>query len=827
MNILYTEVDSNLRSELDTRAAAGMFSKTTKDLQYMIEKIANVEITAYDESDSKSDIVGRLGGYTTRSGRFMPNGQITDQFDKIHQGYLQDQKYTIDNIEFNDEGRAAKLVSTHFDDQSKRVGPYATTVDVTIGDHSMGLLNKASIALSIPNPKRDLDNIESTWFRPGRFVRIKIVHPESAVITRDETGGILPDIKKSIEVAQDKLIKSLKKKKKEGADIFIPEKKTVWPKMNEVFFEGLITSFDFSFQANGSIDATLSLTGTSNVYTEVSMYMNNNQSEKAKKQKDKKPNQNPVLDPKVDIERKREILENIDSGSILMSVSGNELIASASAMGATPDIIAQLKQTETASTSSSQFYDAFYDTVKMDIALNERELGFLISPGGVESILFQPRGINENDTDSFIIHGYTTPQTPPQEEGSFSPPLVLTNEHYEQYVTLGYLIEYINDNILTEINKKVPTANIYCDDSICFSNYYEHLTSCNPEEILFLPNPSGTGNLFLDRSTRQVNQYGTTIYYDLQKTARMADWKGIAGKIEETDANGNVTTSDDNVIFPTRIFININTIREIIIGKDGKGGISKGGSRGFNLKTFLSSISNKISYATGRAISMSVMTHPDISDMLLYTDRKYVKSKSKSDTVVIKPYHIPLYQDTGKGTLVRNFSLSATIPESVKNLSYVLNQKGEDISEEEISPYMNFMYQKKDVDSINKAYKEYGKRHTKSIQTLQDARRIYGNHKGVIEKQHALYKALIQYIKYPTDDIRVSNLLSAPIFPFTANFEIDGINGFRYGDVLQFDALPLRYRVNTVFSVISVSHNLTTNGEWTTNVKCIMRPSID
>jgi len=820
MNILYTEVDSNLRNELDARASAGMFSKTTKDLQYMIEKIANVEIIAYEESDSDSTIVGRLGGFTTRLGRFMPNGP---------EGYLQNQKYSITNIEFDDAGRAAKLNENSFDDASKRVGPYATTVDVTIGDHSMGLLNKASIALSIPNPKRDLDIVESTWFRPGRFVRIVIVHPESAVITRDETGGILTDIKNSIDVAQEKLIKSLKEKKKQGADIFIPKKRTVLPKMNEVFFEGLITSFDFSFQANGAVDASLSLTGTSNVYTEVSMYMNNTQSEQSKKENKKKINENPVLDPKVDTERKREILENIVSGSVLMSVSGDELITSASMLGATPDVLDQLKNTESASTSSSQFYDAFYDNFTTTIESYKTITNFEYNSTDNRSIM-APTGNNDTITDSFILEGYSGTLSNfalPTAATGGPTPLIITNEHFYKYVSLGHLIQYINDNILTEINKKVPTANIYCDDSLCFSNYYKHLTSCIPEEILFLPPDYVTGK-HSAKTSELINSYGTNVYYEFLTMQLIGSaWKGSFGKIEETDANGNVITSDDNVIFPTRIFINIDTIREIIVGTDGKGGISAGGSRGFNLKTFLSSISKKISYATGRAIDMSVMTHPDLTDMLLYTDRKYSKSKSKSDTTKVEPYHVPIYQDTGKGTLVRNFTLSATIPESVKNLSYVLNQKGEDISEEEIAPYVNFMYQKKDVNSINKAYEEYTGRHKKAVIALSDARKEYGNHEGVIEKQHALYKALIQYIKYPADDIRVSNLLAAPIFPFTADFEIDGINGFRYGDVLQFDALPMRYRMNTVFSVISVSHNLTVNGEWTTNVKCIMRPSIE
>ena len=41
--------------------------------------------------------------------------------------------------------------------------------------------------------------------------------------------------------------------------------------MNRMRFDGLITSFQFTYQQDGSVECTLSMTGTSNVYTEVSM----------------------------------------------------------------------------------------------------------------------------------------------------------------------------------------------------------------------------------------------------------------------------------------------------------------------------------------------------------------------------------------------------------------------------------------------------------------------------------------------------------------------------------------------------------------------------
>ena len=75
---------------------------------------------------------------------------------------------------------------------------------------------------------------------------------------------------------------------------------------------------------------------------------------------------------------------------------------------------------------------------------------------------------------------------------------------------------------------------------------------------------------------------------------------------------------------------------------------------------------------------------------------------------------------------------------------------------------------------------------------------------------------------YPFAEIKKSQQATAPIFPWDASFTIDGINGFRYGDVVTFEVLPTRYRVNTVFSVIGINHDLAQDGQWKTEIKRCM-----
>ena len=139
---------------------------------------------------------------------------------------------------------------------------------------------------------------------------------------------------------------------------------------------------------------------------------------------------------------------------------------------------------------------------------------------------------------------------------------------------------------------------------------------------------------------------------------------------------------------------------------------------------------------------------------------------------------------------------------------------------------MNFMYNAKNPAEINRILAQYNGYHVSASADLEAAKAEFGLSPDVTAVQTKLNLALKRYIQYPTSDIKQTNLLAAPLFPFTVNFTIDGINGLRYGDVLTFDGLPAKYRINTVFSIIGITHTVSNQGEWKTQITCIQRPKI-
>ena len=740
--IYYSQLDENLQRELDARATTGKINRSTNALNFMLGKIANVEITAYSSSAYTTQFGETLGGSETRYNQFLPGGFLKAR-----------SVSTINNqIDFTQHGYVATKTGS-FDDTSRRIPPIITSADINIGDHSHGFLNKASVNIIIPNPGRDLEYFESTWMRPGRYARIKFRHPDSALAAGESylTDNILP--------TYEKIKKRYPKLTQQDFDEF--------KRINQVVFDGLIVSFTLDYQQDGSVQVSLQLTGTTNILPDISLLIDT----------DKTPsNQIPTNKPVVS-----DVTVNINPEDTTNGTSVNE-------------------STESADKPPNYIFDQLEQLV--DTAV----LGQSLST--IENVRLQGKqqikNLAEGDatiTDQWALYGK---------------PYATGSAEYSRYVTLGYLIRFIDENVLSKLD---TGTTIICDSSITTGVYYEKLVSANPAQTLLIKYPrTFYGSEFeLDGTTIQnVGIY----YYDSIREQQIS-----------------FLDAAEQVSYPTKVFINLETIKSITDS------LLKNSNNTFNVNNFFQAISRIIKSDTGDAVNLKLITPPDGSQALLFYDaNKVLNQKTAAD---VKPYPIPMFANDPRGTIVRDFKFSTKLPDSVKTLSYVLNQDPDKISEQDIAPYMNFMYLSNSVvrttdefrnitdtinpDASNTAQtlaNKYRDTYLKYQKQLQDAKEDFAKNPTSTDKQAALRNALRKYIQYPSDKIQQSNKLAAPIFPFDVSFTIDGINGFRYGDVLQFEVLPIRYRINTVFSVINVTHTIGSDGVWTTVVRCIMRPKI-
>ena len=119
--------------------------------------------------------------------------------------------------------------------------------------------------------------------------------------------------------------------------------------------------------------------------------------------------------------------------------------------------------------------------------------------------------------------------------------------------------------------------------------------------------------------------------------------------------------------------------------------------------------------------------------------------------------------------------------------------------------------------------KEFAKEHLNALADLRLKKYIFAARPLDSQNISNLQRALEKYVTYFTENIEDSIGTNKSIFPMDLEFTLDGINGFKFGDVLNFGGLPKKYTDAFIFTVMGVNHNISTTGEWTTTINCIPR----
>lgn len=788
-DIFYSQVDANLQREIRARAQAGASGeyRSTKYISYMLEKNANVSMIAYADNERTKILTdSTIGDHQQLSGPFLPSGRA---------GYLTDKKYQI-----IDATSGVQQISTDpwnptfaqfpeetpIEDTSNRVPPFITSVDISIGDNSNGLINNATINITIPNPQRDLSLIESIYFRPGRHVDIKVQHADSAILTQTETGGILePTSIQSITQLLD-LYPDLEETKYNELR-----------KMNVVTFSGLIVAFTFDYQSDFSVNATLSIKGASQVIPDLNLIIDST----------KKPIKNSVdfqADPNSSIRAKLALSRNKTG----LNVKLNPYDRKPNILNADIVPVTEVQNFNAEADRLKSFYEGLSTEVNNVTKLDEKSTTTKSTTtksaktktdtnkkAGISKIIPYDETIQN---ECFVIWG-----TP------------FKGQATQVYITLAYLIDYINHVIVSKLTNSVNTPKIICtsNKNLCLSNSYPELQSADPMSIY----------LHTSKTYGQLTWLKDAIDADTQQLFNQCLFANPRSK---------------NAL----IFINMEKIQAIIQALQS--------SSMLKVSELLTQISTLIYESTGHAIDMQLITPPEqntIKDALLFYDAKYLGFQKEETSTPVIPFKIPMSVGRG-GTVVRDFKFSGKLPDDASSLAYVLNQDPSEISESDIAPYVNYMYVANSTSRSDGTdgllYKEtrgnlkttvelqeivlkYEQTHLKYKNQLQQSIKEFGAEPNNLEKRVAMSDALQKYIQFPTETIQGSNQITAPIIPFDVEFTMDGINGFRYGDVLTFDLLPERYIKDTVFSIVSVTHTIDTAGMWTTTVRCIMRPKID
>ena len=396
--------------------------------------------------------------------------------------------------------------------------------------------------------------------------------------------------------------------------------------------------------------------------------------------------------------------------------------------------------------------------------------------------------VNENSTDQSIIVGV------PYKYNNANAPSSI------RMVSIGYFIDFINRKFMDKIG-----AKIVCNDVVCKSNnFYNKLVSADPNNVLLW---SGTSNTKTD-----------SYYFDAsdnsEKNSSIAKTAGVTVIDPALKFFPNVKAvtqgflAADGNAYPSRIYVNIEVIRTIVtkIEKDP------------TIKNLLNNLSAIIQEDTGNAIKMVLVQDPLIEDALLYVDSNYIDL-----TTVVQPFSLPAFPGLTGRSAIKSFSLSTNVPTSVKTMIFGINSL--ETGTQKQAAFSSYIY----ADEATRKELENKWRETYGITKLDLA--IAKNdialkplESPAIER---LKDALAMYVTYFTDDIKQSLNYTKAYFPMNLEFTIDGINGLKFGDVLQFDGIPKRYVDAFVFMIVGITHSVSTDGQWTTSVTCNPRVRLE
>lgn len=646
---------------------------------------------------------------------------------------------------------------------SRRIPPYVTSVDINVTDHSIGLLNSCTFNITVPNPEQDLEYIESIYCRPGRPVKVTIEYPESAVLSDNNI----------ITSSSMQSLAALKIETK-------PEKQT----LNKTEFQGLIINFSISYQPDMTAIVNVTMRGTTNVFTDVTAI--------------------------VDSAKQTDVKTNTQVSSSINIYEG----------------------------INKEFNKNIIEAEKKD-ELNNRQEDHPFGLAYVVKYVYSDKQ----------FHGLVG-----------KAPEAFSEEY--KFISLGWLISFVNREILSKIEGAVrEKPSIVLDSNVSLSGIGVNtaLQSANPYDVFIPYNSIVTQEEKLKIRDESEGRTDTNLYYvtqyfpqtkidciDLINIPIISDKKTPFSeltpeqqqeRIERGLLAGPVKEVAEGI---ENIMINLEKVEEIYKS------LEDSTTHLVKLNLFLDKIFKLIKKNTGDFIDLHLVTHPEESSKLVLYNVSYKPITPQKTTV--EPYSVPMFANHPYGTVVTDFQFNGTLPADSANLAFAINDLDSDTTTSDIAPFLNFMYSSNELSrsrkpnefgidvvtdsvdpliTLDEMQDRYKRKRAEALGKWNAAKKAFSEEPDNQDNINAMYTTIREWSTYIRKDFKEQYNVKNPIIPFEVSFTINGINGFKWGDVLTFEGLPSRYKRNTVFSIISINHQLTDTGEWKTVIKCLTRAKID
>ena len=793
INIFYSEVHPDVQQEIEFRAGTSLANtRSDEQLEWITSKTSWGSIILLQPDGKALRAALNSSGTPFHTDDINNKKNIKDSINNVV-------KTTINNIK--NAANAYRptdpdyLVSNFLNTRSGRTGPVLQQIAISLADTSFGaqgLLNEATVQILVPDIEFFIDEFDPTWFRIGLPAIIEIGH----------------------SVRTDS-------------------------RANYGRFNGRLVNFNFEYQQDGTVNVVLFFKSTTELFTEIS----------ARKSVTETPTNE--LNTQTDDTSKTNISEDIITK--LEKLFDKHL---------------PVEKYKTSTTNNFNLTHVFNPTFEFDEGLVAKEE---YTTSKIENSIIP--------YDTFISLIRTDVSTELTQEDIERLNALAGEERYsvldatnssaevKQYVSLSTLVKVINATINSAWDNSNPRFErfiVSISPDKTTSLYYENLVSAYHDKIILPGSDAYPTDTYFNEPpiTVTVGPITETIPGANIQFGRLTEFTSDSSNDRSTPLSFYRDVNEQTIGIPAHILISVDTIRELfeyansVETKESKNDLK---TEYYTVSHLLTEISNEISKATGNAIDLRLVPQPNsyVPDTDIDTPTKMIfrditaNAPKDSDTKVLS---LPIFSsapnnDTGNikseyrdaqnafreitggitgryqrvGTVVRSFKITGKLPDSMKTLSLVLSQTS-GIPKDQLGPYLKYIESDDDTEKQQIAA-EYEKKFKNVNEQLDSAKTKYALDPSNETYQDELRVALKEYVVYPKPDLNQLFNFTTPIYPLTVELEMDGIYGFRFGDVISITGLPARYN-NFVFSIIQVEHTLTTNHDWTTKISCFMRPKI-
>jgi len=277
------------------------------------------------------------------------------------------------------------------------------------------------------------------------------------------------------------------------------------------------------------------------------------------------------------------------------------------------------------------------------------------------------------------------------------------------------------------------------------------------------------------------------------------------------------------------------------------------------LNEFITNLLQKISDAAGNSWNLGVIIDEYFPDIIRVVDYNIVES-DKVNPFLFKVYNI--------NSIVKTCDLSTNVDEQIKaeimygsnaedssksnsntitsqynfygaNLTNLTTQKlvplpvnpntniSDDITNETLEIWDEQTYKDKLQEMRHKIYYSNDGYTPETIENLKVLFKKciadnFGRNNKINESSFLAGNVISTVNKYSVNNEQTPNNRKFQFLPLKLSLKIDGIAGLHFGNVINIDYLPERYKNKVVFQITNISHDIGTSG-WETSIETIMR----